>query len=72
MKLSESITDLSTMVTLAGALRDVDTSRMVFVQFPSRVLSGNEAGRLEPIYDEADLLFTQIIEGSLSATIPSP
>jgi len=72
MKLSESITDLSTMVTLAGALRDVDTSRMVFVQFPSRVLSGNEAGRLEPIYDEADLLFAQISEGTLSATIPSP
>jgi hypothetical protein len=36
------------------------------------VLSGNEAGRLEPIYDEADLLFDQISEGTLSATIPSP
>jgi LCP family protein required for cell wall assembly len=72
MKLSESITDLSTMVTLAGALREVDTSRMVFVQVPSRVLSGKEAGRLEPIYDEADLLFAQISEGTLSATIPSP
>jgi len=60
MKLSESITDVSTMVTLAVALRDVDTSRMVFMQVPSRVLSGSDAGRLEPLYDEANLLFDQI------------
>jgi hypothetical protein len=57
MKLSESITELATMVTLAGALRDVDTSRMVFVQVPSRALSGAEEGRLEPIQDEATAMF---------------
>ena len=33
---------------------------MVFKQVPSRVLSGNDAGRLEPLYDEAKLLFDQI------------
>ena len=60
MKLSESITDISTMVTLAGALREVDTSSLIFVQVPSRVLSGAEEGRLEPITDEAKLLFDQI------------
>ena len=60
MKLSESITEISTMVTLAGALREVDTSRMLFVQVPSRVLSGAEAGRLEPIADEAKVMFDQI------------
>jgi LCP family protein required for cell wall assembly len=60
MKLSESITEISTMVTLAGSLREVDTSRMVFVQVPSRVLSGGEEGRLEPIAEEAMLLFDQI------------
>ena len=60
MKLSESITDAGTMVTLAGALRDVDTSRIVFTQVPSRVLSGTEEGRLEPISEEARLLFDQI------------
>jgi LCP family protein required for cell wall assembly len=60
MKLSESITDVGTMVELAGALRDVDTSRIVFTQVPSRVLSGTEEGRLEPISDEANLLFDQI------------
>jgi len=46
MRLSESITDISTMVTLAGALSKVDTSRMVFISVPSRVLSGAEEGRL--------------------------
>lgn len=60
MKLSESITDISTIVTLAGALRKVDTSRMVFVQVPSRVLTGAEEGRLEPIAEEAMRLFNQI------------
>jgi LCP family protein required for cell wall assembly len=60
MKLSESMTDLATMVTLAGAIRDVDTSRMVFTQVPTRVLSGAEAGRLEAVSDEAQNLFRQI------------
>jgi anionic cell wall polymer biosynthesis LytR-Cps2A-Psr (LCP) family protein len=62
MKLSESITEVSTMVTLAGALREVDTSRMVFVQVPAKVLAGGDAGRLEPLYEEANLLFDQIRE----------
>jgi LCP family protein required for cell wall assembly len=60
MKLSESMTDLATMVTLAGAMRDVDSSRMVFTQVPTRVLSGAEAGRLEPLSDEAKALFERI------------
>lgn len=71
MKLSESITDVSTMVTLAGALRDVDTSRIVFAQVPSRVLSGAEEGRLEPITDEANLLFDQIKQ-DLPVTVSEP
>ena len=60
MKLSESITDLATMVTLAGALRDVDSSKMVFTQVPTRVLSGPEEGRLESLSDEAKALFDSI------------
>ena len=61
MKLSESITELGTMVTLAGALRDVDSSRMVFVQLPVRALGGAEEGRLELLSDEARKLFRQIV-----------
>jgi LCP family protein required for cell wall assembly len=60
MKLSESMTDIATMVTLAGALRDVDSSKMVFTQVPTRVLSGAEEGRLESLSDEALALFDLI------------
>ena len=61
MKLSESMTDLGTMVALAGALRNVDLNKMTFLQVPSRGgLSGSEAGRVEPIYDQAQLIFDRL------------
>jgi LCP family protein required for cell wall assembly len=61
MKLSDSMTDLGTMVALAGALRTVDLDKMTFLQVPSRGgLSGSEAGRVEPIYDQAQLIFDRI------------
>jgi len=60
MKLSESMTDLGTMVTLAGAMRDVDSSRLVFTQVPTRVLSGSEQGRLEALSAESEALFDLI------------
>ena len=63
MKLSESMTDLGTMVTLAGALRNVDLDKMTFLQVPSRGgLSGSEAGRVEPIYDQAQFIFDKIAQ----------
>ena len=60
MKLSESMSDLATMVTLAGAMGDIDSSRMVFTQVPTRYLSGAEAGRLEALSEESKRLFKQI------------
>jgi LCP family protein required for cell wall assembly len=60
MKLSESITEIDTMVTLAGALREVDSSRMVFTAVPTYALDGAYAGRLGLISDEATALFDQI------------
>jgi len=60
MKLSESITDLETMVTLAGALRGVETSRMIFTQVPTIALGGPDAGRLALIPEESNNLFDQI------------
>jgi LCP family protein required for cell wall assembly len=60
MKLSESITEIDTMVTLAGALRQVDTSRMVFTSVPTYALDGTYAGRLGLVPDEATALFDQI------------
>jgi hypothetical protein len=61
MKLSDSMTDLGTMVALAGALRNVNLDKMTFLQVPSRGgLSGSEAGRVEPIYDQAQLIFDRL------------
>jgi hypothetical protein len=61
MKLSDSMTDLGTMVALAGALRNVDLDKMTFLQVPSRGgLSGSEAGRVEPIYDQAQIIFDRL------------
>jgi hypothetical protein len=60
MKLSESITEIDTMVTLAGALREVDTSRMVFTSVPTYALDGAYAGRLGLLTDEATVLFDRI------------
>jgi hypothetical protein len=60
MKLSESMTDVATMVTLAGAMRDVDSSRMVFTQVPTRVLTGAEEGRLEALSEETSAMFDLI------------
>jgi hypothetical protein len=55
------MTDLGTMVALAGALRNVDLDKMTFLQVPSRGgLSGSEAGRVEPIYDQAQLIFDRL------------
>jgi hypothetical protein len=63
MKLSDSMTDLGTMVALAGALRNVNLDKMTFLQVPSRGgLSGSEAGRVEPIYDQAQLIFDRIAD----------
>ena len=74
MKLSESMTDLATMVTLAGAMRDVDASKLVFTQVPTRVLSGAEEGRLESLSDQAKALF-ELIQNDLPVVIeatPTP
>jgi LCP family protein required for cell wall assembly len=60
MKLSESITEIDTMVTLASALRSVDSSRMIFTAVPTYYLSGADEGRLGLVPEEADAMFDQI------------
>lgn len=60
MRLSESMTDLGTMVTLAGALRDVEPSDLTFLQIPAVALGGADSGRLGLVSDEASKLFEQI------------
>jgi len=72
MKLSESITDINTMVTLAGALREVETSRMIFTQVPTVFLGGADEGRLGLVQDEAATLFDQIRNDTPVVVKPTP
>jgi LCP family protein required for cell wall assembly len=72
MKLSESITEIDTMVTLASALRQVDTSRMVFTAVPTYALGGAYAGRLDLVPDEAAALFDQIRKDLPVVIKPTP
>ncbi len=62
MKLSQSLTDLNTMVSLAGALRNVELDKMVFLQVPSRGgLPAPYSGRVMPIYEQANVLFAKLV-----------
>ena len=72
MQLSESITDIDTMVTLAGALRQVETSRMIFTAVPTYYLGGVDEGRLSLVTDEANALFDQIRNDLPVVIKPSP
>lgn len=58
MKLSSSLTDLGTLVAMAGSLKDVELDKMVFLQVPSRGgLPAPYSGRVEPVYEQANQLF---------------
>ncbi|MFM2352591.1 MAG: hypothetical protein RL096_1072, partial [Actinomycetota bacterium] len=61
MKLSESLTDINTMVSIASALRTVDLDKMTFLQIPSRGgLPAPYSGRVMPIYEKANILFEKL------------
>ena len=62
MQLSQSLTDLGTMVSLAASLKDVSLENMVFVQVPSRGgLPAPYSGRVMPIYEQANILFQKLV-----------
>ena len=61
MKLSSSLTDLNTMVSIASALKDVQLDKMTFLQVPSRGgLPAPYSGRVAPVYEQANILFTKL------------
>ncbi len=61
MKLSTTLTDVNVMVALAGALKDVELDKMVFLQVPSRGgLPAPYSGRVAPIYETANLIFEKL------------
>jgi LCP family protein required for cell wall assembly len=62
MQLSESLTDLGTMVSLASSLQSVDLDKMVFLQVPSRGgLPAPYSGRVMPVYEQANILFQKLV-----------
>jgi LCP family protein required for cell wall assembly len=62
MKLSQSLTDLNTMVSLAGALKNVELDKMVFLQVPSHGgLPAPYSGRVMPNYEQANVLFAKLV-----------
>ena len=56
MNLSTSLNDVSTLASIAVALKDIDLSKVVFVQAPT----GNVDGGVEPIQPDFDDLFTAV------------
>lgn len=61
MQLSTSLTDVNVMVALAGALKDVELDKMVFLQVPSRGgLPAPYSGRVAPVYETANIIFEKL------------
>jgi LCP family protein required for cell wall assembly len=63
MRLSSNLTDLSVMVAIAGALKNVQLDKMTFLQVPSHGgLPAPYSGRVMPNYDQAQLLFDKLLK----------
>ena len=61
MKLSTNLTDLSVMVAIASALKNVQLDKITFLQIPSHGgLPAPYSGRVMPNYDQANLLFEKL------------
>lgn len=54
MQLSESLSSITTMASMAAALKDIQLDKVVFVQYPNHYVSGG--GGVEPTRDAADQL----------------
>ena len=62
MQLSESLTDLGTMVSIASSLQNVDLENIVFLQVPARGgLPAPYSGRVMPVYEQANILFQKLV-----------
>ncbi len=61
MKLSNNLTDINTMVSIASSLRNVELDKITFLQVPSRGgLPAPYSGRVMPIYEQANVLFEKL------------
>jgi LCP family protein required for cell wall assembly len=61
MVLSQSLASPDTLVSIALALKDIDLDKVTFVAYPgSTGGSGEYSGKVEPLYDDANVLFSAI------------
>ena len=85
MKLSNTLSDPSVMVAVADALKSIPMKKITFLQLPVNYMTGENAGRVEPDLEKAQVLFDKLIndeplvlgkvqntgEGSVVAPTPS-
>ena len=67
MQLSEALTELDTMVSMARTLNDVDLGDISFIQMPIEILSGDFFGRVGVDQEASDELFGLIASGTAFA-----
>ncbi len=60
MTLSNSLKNANTMIAMAQVLKDVDLSRVQFVQYPTFYGSGDLVNRVVPDHNRAEALFAKI------------
>ncbi|WP_223693518.1 LCP family protein [Leifsonia poae] len=58
IKLSESLNNVTTIASMAAALKNIDLNKVVFVQYPNHYVEGG--GAVAPTVDEADALFAAL------------
>ncbi|TFD56756.1 LytR family transcriptional regulator [Cryobacterium suzukii] len=78
IKLSTSLADIDTMVSMALALKDIDLDRMLFVQYPGTTGDSNYPGKVVPAEALAAEIFTKLsadqpftLPGTTSAQEPT-
>ena len=58
LKLSDSLNNVTTIASMAAAMKNIDLSKMVFVQYPNHYVDGG--GGVVPTVDAADTLMTAL------------
>jgi LCP family protein required for cell wall assembly len=75
IKLSTSLANIDTMVSMALALQDIDLDRLLFVQYPGTTGDSNFPGKVVPLKAVAADMFTKLATDepfTLPGTTPTP
>jgi len=75
IKLSTSLADIDTMVSMALALQDIDLDRLLFVQYPGTTGDSDFPGKVVPLEALAAEMFAKIAADEpfiLPGTMPTP